>query len=91
MLKKILHLNTLTLSKIYSFFLMDCVDSSYLFILEYADSGTLKNYLEINFNKLDWNKKLKFAIHIADAVSCIHQKGFIHNDLVQYFIIYFNY
>ncbi|POG65382.1 kinase-like domain-containing protein [Rhizophagus irregularis DAOM 181602=DAOM 197198] len=55
--------------------------SNYSFILEYADSGTLKNYLKKNFNKLDWNIKLQFAIQIAAAVSCIHQKDIIHNDL----------
>ncbi|GES72839.1 kinase-like domain-containing protein [Rhizophagus clarus] len=59
----------------------NCVDSNYLFILEYADSGTLKNYLKNNFNKLDWNIKKQFAIQIADAISCIHQKNIIHNDL----------
>ncbi|CAB5388610.1 unnamed protein product [Rhizophagus irregularis] len=56
--------------------------SNYSFILEYADSGALKNYLKNNFNnKLDFNIKLLFAIQIADAVSCIHQKDIIHNDL----------
>ncbi|RIA94414.1 kinase-like domain-containing protein, partial [Glomus cerebriforme] len=45
----------------------DNVDPDYLLILEYADSGTLRNYLKENFNKLDWNMKLQFAIQIADA------------------------
>ena len=57
-------------------------DSNYLLILEYADSGTLGNYLKDNFNKLDWNIKLQFAIKIADAVLCIHQNDIIHCDLV---------
>ena len=54
----------------------------YLLILEYADSGTLRNYLEDNFSKLDWNIKLQFAIQIADAVTCMHQNDIIHRDLV---------
>ncbi|UZO15522.1 uncharacterized protein OCT59_006941 [Rhizophagus irregularis] len=29
----------------------------------------------------NWNIKLQFAIQIADAVSCIHQKDIVHNDL----------
>lgn len=58
------------------------MDSNYLLIIEYADSGTLSNYLKENFNKLDWNIKLQFAIQIADAVSCIHQHDIIHCDLV---------
>ncbi|CAB4398900.1 unnamed protein product [Rhizophagus irregularis] len=55
--------------------------SNYLLILEYADSGTLGNYLKDNFSKLDWNVKLQFAIQIADAVSCIHQNNIVHCDL----------
>ena len=58
------------------------MDSNYLLILEYANSGTLRNYLKDNFSRLDWNIKLQFAIQIADAVSCIHQKNIIHRDLV---------
>ena len=58
------------------------MNSNYLLILEYADSGTLRNYLKNNFSRLDWNMKLQFAIQIADAVSCIHQKNIIHRDLV---------
>ena len=60
----------------------DNIDSNYLLVLEYADSGTLGNYLKNNFNKLDWNIKLQFAIQIADAVLCIHQNDIIHCDLV---------
>ncbi|RGB41493.1 kinase-like domain-containing protein [Rhizophagus diaphanus] len=59
----------------------DNIDSNYLLILECADSGTLGNYLKDNFNKLDWNLKLQFAIQIADAVLCIHQNDIIHCDL----------
>ncbi|RIA81487.1 hypothetical protein C1645_744487 [Glomus cerebriforme] len=43
---------------------------------------TLRNYLKDNFSKLDWNIKLQFAIQIADAVSCMHQKDIIHRDLI---------
>ncbi|POG81377.1 kinase-like domain-containing protein, partial [Rhizophagus irregularis DAOM 181602=DAOM 197198] len=59
----------------------DNIESNYLLILECADSGTLGNYLKVNFDKLDWKMKLQFAIQIADAVSCIHQNDIIHCDL----------
>ncbi|GES75021.1 kinase-like domain-containing protein [Rhizophagus clarus] len=59
----------------------DDMDSNYLLILEYADSGTLGDYLRVNFNHLDWNIKLQFAIQIADAVSCLHKNDIIHRDL----------
>jgi serine/threonine protein kinase len=58
------------------------MNSNYLLILEYADGGTLRNYLKNNFKKLDWNIKLRFAIQIADAVSCMHRNNIIHRDLV---------
>ncbi|CAB4445522.1 unnamed protein product [Rhizophagus irregularis] len=57
------------------------VYSDYLFVLEYADSGTLRDYLKNNFDKLDWDIKLRFAIQITDAVSCIHHKNIVHRDL----------
>ena len=60
------------------------IGSNYLLILEYADSDTLRNYLRNNFNRLDWNMKLQFAIQIADAVSCIHRLDIIHRDLVSF-------
>ena len=61
----------------------DNIDPDYLFILEYADSGTLRDYLKNNFNKLlDWNIKLQFAIQIADAILCLHRKDIIHRNLV---------
>ncbi|EXX71914.1 uncharacterized protein OCT59_019037 [Rhizophagus irregularis] len=53
-------------------------DSDYSLILEYADGGTLRNYLKENFDKLDLNIKLQFAIQISDAVSYLHQKNIIH-------------
>ncbi len=68
----------------------DNVDSEYLFILEYADSGTLRDYLKNNFNKLNWNGKLQFAIQIADAVSCIHHNNIVHRDLVSIDVFYFS-
>jgi serine/threonine protein kinase len=57
-------------------------DSDYLLILEYADGGTLRNYLKENFNKLNLNNKLQFAMQISDAVSYLHQKSIIHCGLV---------
>src|ERR1044072_3094632 len=56
--------------------------SDYLLILEYADGGTLRDYLKENFAELDLNIKLQLAIQISDAVSYLHQKNIIHCGLV---------
>jgi serine/threonine protein kinase len=58
------------------------MNSKYLLIFEYTNSNTLRNYLKNNFTSLGWNIKLRFAIQIADAVSCMHQENIIHRDLV---------
>jgi serine/threonine protein kinase len=51
-------------------------------VLEYADSGSLRNYLKNNFNKLTWNDKYRLAYHLACAVDHLHERGIVHRDLV---------
>jgi serine/threonine protein kinase len=50
--------------------------------MEYADSGTLRDYLEKNIGNLTWNDKFNMAYQLACAVSCLHDEGIIHRDLV---------
>ncbi|GBC10143.1 hypothetical protein RclHR1_09380003 [Rhizophagus clarus] len=52
----------------------------YLLIMEYADSGTLRTYLEENKN-ITWETKYKFAYQLACAVLCLHDEEIIHCDL----------
>ena len=54
--------------------------------MEYADGGSLRNYLKKNFNNLTWDDKYNMAYQLACAVSCLHNEGIVHRDLV---IIYF--
>ncbi|RIA89378.1 kinase-like domain-containing protein [Glomus cerebriforme] len=54
---------------------------NYVLVMEYADSGTLKNYLEKNFSKLTWDDKYNMAYQLACAVSCLHNEGMVHRDL----------
>ncbi|EXX62365.1 Skt5p [Rhizophagus irregularis DAOM 197198w] len=51
-------------------------------VMEYADGGSLRNYLEKNFtSRLTWDDKLDVAYQLAYAVSCLHNEGIIHRDL----------
>ncbi len=50
--------------------------------MEYADGGTLRNYLKKNFDKLTWENKYDMAYQLAYAVLFLHDEGIIHRDLV---------
>ncbi|RIB28974.1 kinase-like domain-containing protein, partial [Gigaspora rosea] len=53
----------------------------YMFVLEYADSGTLRSYLRNKFKYLSWYDKINFALQIASAIKCLHVEGIIHRNL----------
>ncbi len=50
--------------------------------MEYADGGTLRDYLEKHFDELNWENKYNLAYQLACAVSCLHDEGIVHRDLV---------
>jgi serine/threonine protein kinase len=57
--------------------------------MEYADGGTLRNYLKDHFDNLTWDDKFKLALQLACAVSCLHDEGIVHRDLVIHLLIFF--
>jgi serine/threonine protein kinase len=50
-------------------------------VLEYANEGTLRNYLEKNFSSLNWKDKYKLAFQLSSAIECLHDEGVVHRDL----------
>ena len=50
--------------------------------MEYADSGTLRNYLKEHFSSLTWGDKFNLALQLAYAVLCLHDEKIVHRDLV---------
>ncbi|UZO07139.1 uncharacterized protein OCT59_027437 [Rhizophagus irregularis] len=53
----------------------------YSLVLEYANNGTLKTYLNEHFNELTWADKYQLAFQLATAVECLHDCNIIHRDL----------
>ncbi|KAF0512887.1 kinase-like protein [Gigaspora margarita] len=53
----------------------------YVLILEYADNGTLRDYLHQNSTKIEWKLKVQFAIQLVEAVKWLHAHNIVHGDL----------
>jgi serine/threonine protein kinase len=63
-------------------------EKNYSLVLEYADGGTLRNYLRNN--TIEWKNQLRFANEITSAILWLHDvKKIIHGDLVSTFAIVF--
>ena len=48
--------------------------------MEYIKNGSLRQYLNNNFNSLNWREKLHNLFRIAYGLSKIHNEGLIHHD-----------
>src|SRR6266498_895333 len=54
---------------------------NYMMVLKYAENGSLRNYLDKNYNKLTWKAKFYDLWHIAYGLYTIHTNELIHRDL----------
>ncbi|PKY37662.1 kinase-like protein [Rhizophagus irregularis] len=57
------------------------VSRSYTLVLEYANEGNLRDYLEKNFTSLNWKNKIQMALDITCGLKFLHSKEMIHRDL----------
>src|ERR1051325_985693 len=64
-----------------NFLFPNFLDKEYFLVMEYAEGGTLHNYLEENFSSLNWQDKYRIALQLSNAIECLHEKGIVHNDL----------
>jgi serine/threonine protein kinase len=51
-------------------------------VLEYANEGNLREYLEKKFDSLQWENKIQMALDITRGLLCLHSRNIIHRDLV---------
>ncbi|RIA78713.1 kinase-like domain-containing protein, partial [Glomus cerebriforme] len=54
---------------------------NYMMVLNYAENGSLRNYLDKNYNKLSWFEKIYDLYFIAFGLYSIHENDLIHRDL----------
>ena len=66
------------------FFFYSDASQKYSLVLEYANGGTLNNYLDKYFSELTWNDKYRLASQLTSAVEFLHDNDIIHRDLVKF-------
>ncbi|RGB22806.1 kinase-like domain-containing protein [Rhizophagus diaphanus] len=59
----------------------DPISKNFMMVLDYADYGSLRNYLDKNYNKLNWYIKLNDLYFVAFGIEKIHIKELVHRDL----------
>ncbi|CAB4429303.1 unnamed protein product [Rhizophagus irregularis] len=54
---------------------------NYMMVLDYAESGSLRDYLNKNYNELTWNVKINYLHNIASGLYNIHNNELFHQNL----------
>ncbi|GBB85075.1 hypothetical protein RclHR1_11650002 [Rhizophagus clarus] len=70
---------------------MDPVTNDYMLVMQYADGGTLHNYLQIHFSHITWEEKMHIIFDISEGLERIHGVNFVHGDFHSGNILYSKY
>src|ERR1043165_618448 len=54
---------------------------NYALILPFMENGSLRSYLNQNFNSITWKQKLKIMEGISEGLYFIHNNNLTHKDL----------
>src|SRR5581483_232429 len=54
---------------------------NYALVLPFMENGSLRSYLNQNFNSLTWRKKLQIMFSISFGLYYIHRENLTHKDL----------
>ncbi|RIA81734.1 kinase-like domain-containing protein [Glomus cerebriforme] len=54
---------------------------NYMMVLDHAENGSLRSYLNKSYNELSWKTKINYLYWIVCGLNEIHQIGLIHRDL----------
>ena len=56
-------------------------------VFDYADNGSLREYLSMSAIKLDWPANCQLGLEIVNGLRYIHKAGILHKDLVSALLI----
>lgn len=69
-------------------FILD--EKKYSLVLEYADGGTLRDYLRRDTIIFKWEDQLRFGKEITSAILFLHDDvKIIHGDIVSIFVLFY--
>src|SRR5688500_14136952 len=54
--------------------------NNFTMVMNYADNGSLRQYLNNSFNSMNWEKKLDILQNISYGLNKIHDNKLIHHD-----------
>jgi len=56
-------------------------------VFDYADNGSLREYLSTPSIKLDWPANCQLGLDIINGLRYIHRVGILHKDLVSILLL----
>jgi serine/threonine protein kinase len=54
---------------------------NYLLVVEYAEGGSLRDYLNTNSLSLNWKDKYRMALQLTSAIEYLHERKMVHKNL----------
>src|ERR1043165_898201 len=60
---------------------IDANTHEHLLVMEYADGGNLRKYLQKHFSTLTWDDKINLAYQISEGIKYLHGENILHRDL----------
>ncbi|RIB23025.1 kinase-like domain-containing protein [Gigaspora rosea] len=55
-------------------------NNEYLMVFQFANKGSLHQFLLSNFRELNWKSKLKQLVDISENLKKVHETGYFHGD-----------
>src|SRR5690349_1471486 len=58
----------------------DPTTNNYMIVMNFAENGNLRNYLNKNYGNIPWERKLNLLVEISKGLNEIHEKGLSHRN-----------